>query len=253
MRAFESLDALLDEVDAVTIVVPTPAHFAVAARVLERGHPRADREADRGDARGSGRACSRLAKRTARSCRPATSSGSTARCARALPYVDRAALHRERPARAVQSARLRRRRGARPDDPRHRPRAHARRWRRRRRWRRSACRCSRRSWTSRTRGSRSSRAPWRTSRRAACRASGCARSGSSSRADTSRSTSAAGTGEFYRLRRRRGRRGARARRAGRAALEQFVERIPLEAPEGEPLRLELESFVAAVRGEAPVP
>ncbi|HEX5438218.1 MAG TPA: Gfo/Idh/MocA family oxidoreductase [Gemmatimonadaceae bacterium] len=36
------------------------------------------------------------------------------------------------------------------------------------------------------------------------------------------------------------------------ALEEFVERIALEAPEGEPLRLELESFVAAVRGEQPV-
>jgi len=37
VRAFDSLDALLDEVDAVTIVVPTPAHFAVAERVLSRG------------------------------------------------------------------------------------------------------------------------------------------------------------------------------------------------------------------------
>jgi predicted dehydrogenase len=37
VRALESLDALLDEVDAVTIVVPTPAHFEVAARVLSRG------------------------------------------------------------------------------------------------------------------------------------------------------------------------------------------------------------------------
>jgi predicted dehydrogenase len=35
-------------------------------------------------------------------------------------------------------------------------------------------------------------------------------------------------------------------------LEQVVERIPLEAEEGEPLRLEFESFLAAVRGEAPV-
>ncbi len=33
----------------------------------------------------------------------------------------------------------------------------------------------------------------------------------------------------------------------------FVERIPLEAPEGDALKLELESFIAAVRGEAPVP
>ena len=60
-------------------------------------------------------------------CRPGTSSDSTARCARALPYVDVAAVHRERPARAVQSARLRRRRRARPDDPRHRSGAHVRR------------------------------------------------------------------------------------------------------------------------------
>ena len=37
VRAFESLDALLDVVDAVTIVVPTPAHFAVAQQVLRRG------------------------------------------------------------------------------------------------------------------------------------------------------------------------------------------------------------------------
>ena len=36
------------------------------------------------------------------------------------------------------------------------------------------------------------------------------------------------------------------------ALEQFVERIPVEAEEGEPLRLEFESFLAAVRGESPV-
>lgn len=37
VRAFDSLDALLDVVDAVTIVVPTPAHFAVARQVLSRG------------------------------------------------------------------------------------------------------------------------------------------------------------------------------------------------------------------------
>ena len=35
-------------------------------------------------------------------------------------------------------------------------------------------------------------------------------------------------------------------------MEAFVERIPLEAPEGEPLRLEFRSFLDAVRGEAPV-
>ncbi len=60
---------------------------------------------------------------------------------------------------------------------------------------------------------------------------------------------AAGTGELYRLR------GdvdlaALARQA--QPLEAFVERVALDAPEGEPLRLELESFVAALRGESPI-
>ncbi|MFM8909227.1 MAG: Gfo/Idh/MocA family oxidoreductase, partial [Gemmatimonadota bacterium] len=60
---------------------------------------------------------------------------------------------------------------------------------------------------------------------------------------------AAGTGEMFRLR------GdvelaTLARQA--QPLEAFVERVPLEAPEGEPLKLELESFAAALRGEAPV-
>src|SRR5690242_1884607 len=34
---FASLESLLDQVDAVTIAVPTPAHFAVATPALERG------------------------------------------------------------------------------------------------------------------------------------------------------------------------------------------------------------------------
>lgn len=62
---------------------------------------------------------------------------------------------------------------------------------------------------------------------------------------------AAGNGELFRLR----------RDVDMAALAQqaqpdvaaFVERIPLEAPEGDALKLELESFVAAVRGEGQVP
>jgi predicted dehydrogenase len=37
VKAFASLDALLDVVDAVSVVVPTPAHYAVAAPALERG------------------------------------------------------------------------------------------------------------------------------------------------------------------------------------------------------------------------
>jgi len=60
---------------------------------------------------------------------------------------------------------------------------------------------------------------------------------------------AAGDGEFYRL---RGDVDLAALAKGPIALEAFVERIPLDAPEGEPLRLEFESFVAAVRGEQPV-
>jgi len=60
---------------------------------------------------------------------------------------------------------------------------------------------------------------------------------------------AAGTGEFFRLR------GdldpmllARAPRA----LEEFVERVVLEAPEGEPLVLELTQFIGAMMGANPV-
>jgi predicted dehydrogenase len=60
---------------------------------------------------------------------------------------------------------------------------------------------------------------------------------------------AAGDGEFYRL---RGDVDLASLAKGPLALEAFVERIPLEATEGEPLRLEFESFVAAVRGEQPV-
>jgi predicted dehydrogenase len=58
-----------------------------------------------------------------------------------------------------------------------------------------------------------------------------------------------GEGEFFRL---RGDVDIAALAAAPLALEQFVERIPLRAEEGEPLRLEFESFLAAVRGEVPV-
>lgn len=60
---------------------------------------------------------------------------------------------------------------------------------------------------------------------------------------------AAGTGEFFRLRSDIDPLSLRSAPADMAA---FVDRIALEAPAGEPLRLELESFVAAVRGEGPV-
>jgi predicted dehydrogenase len=62
---------------------------------------------------------------------------------------------------------------------------------------------------------------------------------------------AAGTGEFYRLRRDVDL-AALAAEGRPLQIDAFVERITLEAPDGEPLKLELESFVAAVTGEQPV-
>lgn len=58
-----------------------------------------------------------------------------------------------------------------------------------------------------------------------------------------------GAGMFFRMRSDVDRRdlGAQA-----TSLEQFVEPVPLFAPEGEPLRLEMDSFVSAIRGEQPV-
>jgi predicted dehydrogenase len=60
---------------------------------------------------------------------------------------------------------------------------------------------------------------------------------------------AAGNGEFYRI---RGDVDLAELTKSPQQLEAFVERIPLEAPDGEPLRLEFRSFVDAVRGLAPV-
>ncbi|MCC6927361.1 MAG: Gfo/Idh/MocA family oxidoreductase [Gemmatimonadaceae bacterium] len=59
----------------------------------------------------------------------------------------------------------------------------------------------------------------------------------------------AGNGEFYRI---RGDVDLAALTKAPQALEAFVERIPLEAPDGEPLRLEFRSFIDAVLGRAPV-
>ena len=59
----------------------------------------------------------------------------------------------------------------------------------------------------------------------------------------------AGTGEFYRLRK-----DVDLVELAKTAqsIEKFVERVKLKAPEGEPLRLEHESFVAAIAGKSPV-
>ena len=60
---------------------------------------------------------------------------------------------------------------------------------------------------------------------------------------------ASGDGEFYRLKKELDF-GELARAP--LALEAFVERIAISAPEGEPLRLEFESFLAAVQGRGAV-
>jgi predicted dehydrogenase len=60
---------------------------------------------------------------------------------------------------------------------------------------------------------------------------------------------AAGTGEFFKL---RSDIDPLALRSAPADITAFVDRVKLEAPEGEPLKLELESFVAAIRGAGPV-
>lgn len=60
---------------------------------------------------------------------------------------------------------------------------------------------------------------------------------------------AAGTGEFFRLRKDI---DPMSLRSAPADITAFVDRIKLEAPAGEPLKLELESFVAALNGRGPV-
>jgi predicted dehydrogenase len=59
----------------------------------------------------------------------------------------------------------------------------------------------------------------------------------------------AGTGEFFRL---RSDIDPLTIKNAPVDIAAFVDRIPLEAPEGEPLKLELESFAAALKGESPV-
>ncbi|CAN5289105.1 Gfo/Idh/MocA family oxidoreductase [soil metagenome] len=61
---------------------------------------------------------------------------------------------------------------------------------------------------------------------------------------------AAGSGEFYRLREDF---DPSTLASGTAQPFDFVERVPVDAPEDDALRLELESFSAAVRGVAPPP
>ena len=59
----------------------------------------------------------------------------------------------------------------------------------------------------------------------------------------------AGTGDFFRLKEKI---DPTQPLSGPVNITDFVDRIALEAPDGEPLRLEFDSFVAALSGEAPV-
>jgi hypothetical protein len=60
---------------------------------------------------------------------------------------------------------------------------------------------------------------------------------------------AAGTGEFYRL---KSDFNPLTLRSAPTDIAAFVDRVKLHAPDGEPLKLELESFVTALRGKGPV-
>ena len=140
VKSFDTLEAMLDQVQAVSVVVPTPYHHKVAAPALERGlhvlieKPIATTLEEADDLLA-------IARRTG----AVLQTGHVERFNRAvraaLPYVDSP--------RFIESDRLapfnprgsRRRGRARPDDPRHRSRAHVRRRRASDRCRRSACRC----------------------------------------------------------------------------------------------------------------
>ena len=60
---------------------------------------------------------------------------------------------------------------------------------------------------------------------------------------------AAGSGHFFRLKEKF---DPSRPPVGPVNITDFVDHIPLIAPEGEPLRLEFDSFVSAIRGESPV-
>jgi predicted dehydrogenase len=64
---------------------------------------------------------------------------------------------------------------------------------------------------------------------------------------------AAGTGEIYRLRRDVDLAALVRDARGAQAIESYVERIAIDAPDGEPLRLELEAFIRAVAGDGAPP
>ena len=124
-RAFPSLEELGRACDAVSVVVPTKAHEVDGAAAARERLPSPDREAAVHEPRG-GRARARRRERqqSPRASRPhrAFQPGDE------LPREagERPEIHHHRAARALLHARHRRRRRARPHDPRHRHRHGAR-------------------------------------------------------------------------------------------------------------------------------
>ena len=247
VRAYDGLEALLDDVDAVTIVVPTPAHFAVAQQVLARGiHALIEKPI----AATLAEADTLLA--TARAHGALVQTGHVERFNRAI----RAALPHVDAPRFIESDRLA------PFNPRGADVAvvldlmihdidlvH-----------------------TLVRGNATSVAavgvpvltPFVDMANARLTfESGAVANITASRVSRERMRKLrifqqsgylsldlhAGTGEFYRMR------DVDLAQLATAplALEQFVERIPLDAPEGDALTLEFESFLAAVRGEGAIP
>ncbi len=247
VRAFDTLDALLDEVDAITVVVPTPAHFAVARRALERGkHVLVEKpiaatlaEADE---------LLDVARRTG----ALLQTGHVERFNRAI----RAALPHVEHARFIESDRLA------PFNPRGSDVAvvldlmiHD-------------IDLVRTLVGGAVSDVSAVGVPVLTpfvdiANARLTFASGAVANITSSRVSRERMRKirifqqsgylsldlATGAGEFFRM---RGDVDVAELAKAPLALEAFVEKVPLEAPDGEPLRLEFESFVGAVRGERPV-
>jgi len=248
VRAFPSLDALLDSVQAVSVVVPTPAHFAVAAPALERGlHVLIEKpiattidEAD---------ALLAIARRTGAVLQIGHVERFNRAVRAALPYVDKA--------RFVESNRLA------PFNPRGSDVAVV-----------LDLMIHDIDLVHTLVGGKASavtavgvpvltpfvdianaRLTFNTGAVANITASRVSRERMRKLRIFQQSgylslDLGAGNGEFFRL---RGDVDVASLATAPLALEQFVERIPLEADEGDALRLEFESFIAAVRGESPVP
>ena len=215
---------------------PPSAHAEIGVRAARARPPRAGREADRRHAWPRPTRCSTAASAAAGSSRSGTSSSTTRRCRRCSRVGVAAALRRGAAPGGVHAAQPRRRRGARPDDPRPpdppRPGPEP--------GRRGAGDRHRRAVAADRHRQRPGRARLglrgQPDRLAGLRASGCASCAPSCRSRYYSLDYQAQEIRGYRLERRR-------------ASAAIVPRRPA-VERREPLRRELEAFVAACRGEA---